>query len=257
MAWYQAYEQIKPYVVRIETVDNFGTGFLFAYNKTNSVAALATASHVIEDAADWNQPIKLWHPDSNETLYLEKKDRVAWLDRVHDAATILITAGSIKFPKTVLPLLAADKTKKTGVEIGWVGFPHLARTNICFFSGRVSAYLGNVESYLIDGVAINGVSGGPVFSELQDGKPQLIGVVSAYMANRRAGETLPGLLQARDLAAFHEHIQKIKSFDEAKDKEQEAQKKTDAASGHPKIADVPADRPSKQEPPTPATPDGQ
>lgn len=215
-------------------MDGFGTGFLFAYNKDRSVAALATASHVIEEATDWKQAVKVWHPASKKTLYLEAEDRAVWLDRAHDAATILIGGDALKLPSDVLPLLQADKFKKIGVEVGWVGFPRLAPKKICFFSGVVSAYLSSEASYLIDGVAINGVSGGPVFSELKDAIPELIGVVSAYMANRRSGESLPGLLQAQDLTAFHEHIQKIKSFDDAKEKEHEAQKQVEQSEPGPK-----------------------
>src|SRR2546425_1346251 len=33
--------------------------------------------------------------------------------------------------------------------------------NLYFFSGRVSAYLGSGERYLVDDIAINGMSGGP------------------------------------------------------------------------------------------------
>ena len=215
MHWYDAYAKIRPYVVRISTIDGFGTGFLFAYNKTRSLAAVATASHVIERAVDWRQPLKIWHPASKTTSHLEEKDRAAWLDAKHDAATMLIPAARIDFPKEVLPLVPQDKVKRIGVEVGWVGFPHLAPNNICFFSGAISANVGLDDSYLIDGVAINGVSGGPVFDDVT----QLVGVVSAYMANRRPGESLPGLLQAQDLTAFHDSIQKIKSLDEAKEQE--------------------------------------
>ena len=236
MQWFLAYEKIRPYVVRIETVEGFGTGFLFAYNKDHSVAALATASHVIETAADWRQAIKVWHPESKETLYLQVDDRAIWLDRKHDAASILIGGNALKLPSAVLPLLQADKVKKIGVEVGWVGFPRLAPHQICFFSGAVSAHLSAEDSYLIDGVAINGVSGGPVFSELKDATPELIGVVSAYMANRRSGESLPGLLQAQDLTAFHEHIEKLKSLDEAKEKEQEEQKQIEQKEQPPQSA---------------------
>jgi hypothetical protein len=240
MAWYLAYEKIRPYVVRVETIDGFGTGFLFAYNKDHSVAALATASHVIETAADWRQPIKVWHPESKKTLYLEVDDRAIWLDRRHDAASLLVGGGALKFPAAVLPLLQADKVKKIGVEVGWVGFPRLAPKKICFFSGTVSVHLAEEDSYLIDGVAINGVSGGPVFSELKDATPELIGVVSSYMANRRSGESLPGLLQAQDLTAFHDHIQKLKSLDEAKEKEKEHE----------------AQKQREPQPPPPAAPSG-
>jgi hypothetical protein len=47
--------------------------------------------------------------------------------------------------------------------------------------------------YLIDGVAINGVGGGPVFAALKNDQPQLLGTISAYMPNRMRGDALPGL----------------------------------------------------------------
>jgi hypothetical protein len=223
MEWHIAYDKIRAYVLRIETLDGRGTGFLFAYNKDKSTVAVATASHVVETARNWKQPIKLWHPASKATVFLEARNRSIWLDRAHDAASILVRAEELKLselPSTVLPLLDASMAKKVGVELGWAGFPALAVNRICFFSGRVSARAE--QSYLVDGVAIHGVSGGPVFDNVGK-EPRIIGVVSAYMPNLLSGESLPGLLQVRDLKTFHDHIQRIRSFDEAIEKEHEVQ----------------------------------
>jgi Trypsin-like peptidase domain len=230
MAWHQVYDKIKPSIVKILTEDGFGTGFLFGYNKDHSIAAIATAAHVISDAFDWRQPIKISHYESKEIAFLEHHERVIWLDRTRDAATVLITSKSLPLPATPLPLIDATKFKKMGIEVGWTGFPGLAPEHLCFFSGRISFFVQELDSYLIDGVAINGVSGGPVFDESKDSIPQIIGVVSAYMANRRASETLPGLLQAQDLTSFHQDLKKIRSLDEAKEKEQETQKQVDEKS---------------------------
>jgi hypothetical protein len=80
--------------------------------------------------------------------------------------------------------------------------------------------------YLIDGVAIHGVSGGPVVCvSLTDGV-QIVGIVSAYMANRMQGDTLPGLLYAQDVSYFHETIDAIKTMDDARKKKKEAEKNT-------------------------------
>ena len=40
MAWHVAYDRIKPYIFRIDSEDGFGTGFLFAFNKDRSIAAM-------------------------------------------------------------------------------------------------------------------------------------------------------------------------------------------------------------------------
>lgn len=87
---------------------------------------------------------------------------------------------------------------------------------LCFFSGNVSARDENRHAYLIDGVAINGVSGGPVvFSTPTDGI-KIIGTISAYMVNRARGEALPGLSLAQDVSHFHAAISHIRNIDEAK-----------------------------------------
>jgi hypothetical protein len=68
---------------------------------------------------------------------------------------------------------------------------------------------------LIDGVAIHGVSGGPVFYRPAPDRVMTIGCVSAYQANRVGGEALPGLLRAQDVWHFHDVAAKVRSRDEA------------------------------------------
>lgn len=225
MSWQKAYEKIKPYMIRIESESGFGTGFLFAYTANNSLVAFATACHVVEDVEEWKKPLKIKHYASEKTIYLESKDRVILIDKQRDTATILVRSDVFDLPKVTLPLLPPDKVKKVGVSLGWTGFPSLSPQNLCFFSGVVSFYNLADESYLIDGVAINGVSGGPVFSEFGDSPPQIVGVISAYISNRRDGGSLPGLLKAQDLAILHKHISSLKSFNEAKQEKSEIQGK--------------------------------
>jgi hypothetical protein len=224
MSWHKAYDCIKPYMVRIETETGFGTGFLFTYTANHSLAAIATACHVVDDVDEWKKPLRIKHYASDTTVYFEDATRVILTDRKRDTATILIPATAFVLPPATLPLLPSDKFKKIGVEVAWTGFPSLSPSDLCFFSGTVSFYKSDDESYFIDGVAINGVSGGPVFSTLHDETPQIIGVISAYVANRRGGEALPGLLKARDLTTVHKHINTIQSLAEAKEKETELQK---------------------------------
>lgn len=77
-----------------------------------------------------------------------------------------------------------------GAEIGWLGFPGIVEPELCFFHGYVSGYLNDPPTYLVDGVAINGVSGRPVF----DNRAHVIGLVCAYRPNRIDDQTtLPGV----------------------------------------------------------------
>jgi hypothetical protein len=83
----------------------------------------------------------------------------------------------------------------------------------------VSAWVQEMSAYFVDGVAINGVSGGPAFASYGDDTLEIIGVVSAYIPNRVTGETLPGLGIIRDVYQFHELLKRIRSFEEAKAQE--------------------------------------
>jgi len=224
MSWHRVYSKVEPYIVSIGTPDGSGTGFLFAYNADGSIAAFATAAHVVAHAYDWKHPIKIRHYQSKHEFFITDDNRVILIDRQRDSASILVRVKHVEeanLPKETLPLQAPGMMMKVGVELGWAGFPAIAYPSLCMFTGRVSAYLGRSNSYLIDGVAIHGVSGGPVVSDKLQAAPQLIGTVSAYMPNRVGGDALPGLLRVQDVAAFHSAIEQIKSFDEAQAQQQE------------------------------------
>jgi hypothetical protein len=99
----------------------------------------------------------------------------------------------------------------------------MAEYTLCFFSGNVSAWQEWRNAYLVDGVAINGVSGGPViFSTPTDGV-QIVGSIAAYYANRATGEALPGLSVAQDVSHFQESISRIRTIDEANRQKQNLQ----------------------------------
>ena len=107
---------------------------------------------------------------------------------------------------------------KVGTQLGWVGFPAIASDNLCFFSGDISCWVPGEEFYFVDGVAINGVSGGPAFC-VQEDHIELIGVVSAYVPNRATGASLPGLCVVRDVAPLSETIKGLRNLEEAKAQE--------------------------------------
>jgi hypothetical protein len=227
MTWLTCVQAVRPYIVSIETPELSGTGFLFTYNKTKTVAGFATAAHVVARADAWKQPIKLIHSVTKTELFITDADRVIFLDHSRDSASIILFGNlDIGLPPDTLLLIGADNILRIGVEVGWLGFPSIAGPNLCFFTGRISACLEDCDSYLIDGVAINGVSGGPVFYVPQgSSSPKIIGTVTAYMPNRISGDTLPGLLRVQDVTSFHETIKTIKDIDEAKEKKSEQEDK--------------------------------
>lgn len=230
MSWATLFKVVEPYIMYLETPEISGTAFLFAYNRAKTIAGFATAAHVVQHADDWRLPIKLTHYVTREEIFVTDDERVIFLDRKRDSASIILFK-KLKFdiPKDTLPLISASRVLSIGTEVGWAGFPSIAGKKLCLFTGPISARLEAYDSYLIDGVAIHGVSGGPVFylpeRSTQKKTPKIIGTVTGYMPNRIGGEILPGLLRAQGVTAFHNTIKTIKSVDEARKKRKEQVKK--------------------------------
>jgi hypothetical protein len=211
MDWNEVVNRVTPYVVKIETPEGSGTGFLCLYNESRSFCGVATAHHVVKKADEWQQPIRIKHFPSKTDILLKEGDRVILLDPGTDSAVILFTPRHLALPEQPIPLLPTDRVLAIGAEVGWMGFPSIASTTLCFFAGIVSALQRDTHTYLIDGVAIHGVSGGPVvYSTVTDGV-QIVGAISAYVG----GTTTPGLLYARDVSHFHATITRVRSMDEA------------------------------------------
>jgi hypothetical protein len=177
---------------------------------------VATAAHVIAHAHYWEEPIRVEHQASGKTLLLRQADRAIYVENEKDTAAIVFERGELTLSSQVLSLAEKGKYFKAGVEIGWLGYPAMPKASLCFFSGRISAWVEADDAYLVDGVAINGVSGGPAFT-LWGGT--LAGVVSAYIPNRNTGEVLPGLAVVRGVGQFHEVADSFKTLDDAKAEE--------------------------------------
>ena len=220
MNWSDVVQSIKPYIVRIETPSGHGTGFLCLHNHDGSWSGVATAAHVVSYADEWQQPIRLRASDG-QTIMLNNSDRAVLLDHSTDSAVLMFQKNEFPIPATTFPLFPSEQPIPVGSEVGWLGYPAIEPYELCFFSGSVSAHKSARRAYLIDGVAINGVSGGPVVYVHATMGAQIIGTVSAYYANRSGGEALPGLLLAQDVSHFHSTAQHIQSIDQAR-----AQKET-------------------------------
>lgn len=240
MNWEKAIDAVRPHVVRINTPTGYGTGFLAFYNHDGSWCGIATAAHVVAHADEWQEPIRITNEKS--TIFLKVTDRVIFVDYTTDSAVVLFLKGALELPELPIALLPMDTPCSIGVDIGWLGFPTIEPNILCFFAGTVSARVEASRSYLIDGVAINGVSGGPVFHcptpDLD--QVQIIGTVSAYHANRATGETLPGLLRAQDVSHFHAITGQVRSIDEGNVKKrefEEAQKQREPEATDPEGLD--------------------
>lgn len=230
MTWENVVQRVAPYVVKIETPSGHGTGYLCAQSEGRDFCAVATALHVVRYANQWQQPMRIYNHDLSKSVFLRETDRLV----IHgqqtntDSAAIIFNSRQLELPDEIIPFRPIEPPLGIGVKVGWLGFPALDPETLCFFSGDISARKPTWRIYLIDGVAINGVSGGPVVCRSDDRGIEFVGVVSAYQANRMiSGETLPGLLIANDVSDFHVFVQGIKNLDEFKRRRAELQRQAD------------------------------
>lgn len=213
MNWEEVYNWIAPYIVRVQTPTGHGTGFLFSIFPNGSPLAIATAWHVVDHAHLWKEPIKLWHYSSGQEFYIPGDQVNIIPEPAVDGASIILNSGLLPFP-SFPPKLFAENPHDIGIggELAWVGFPAIASNSLCFFTGNVSTRLHAERSFLIDGVSIPGVSGGPVIYNHKINGAQIVGMVTEYHPNRHLGQSLPGLVLARDMSHFVNIDSHIKSL---------------------------------------------
>lgn len=196
--WDEVIRQVATQVVKIETHDGWGTGFI-VYGADNWVRTVATAYHVIEDA--FGKPFTISSSRQAFTFGQPgKKDVVTARIGKLDAVTLVLFHRDLPMP--TVPLLERHEAPlAVGMEIGWLGFPRIA-DGLCFFSGRVSAIVDD-NHFLVDGTAIHGVSGGPAFCVTENG-PRIVGSITAYLPNRVKEGPLPGLSFVTHAAAHRD-----------------------------------------------------
>ena len=201
MEWHNAVERIRPYVVRVDTPSGHGTGFLVHRSPGEAAVHIATALHVVKHAVEWKESIKLRHFASGKEIFLRSSDCLINTHEASDLAYIQFAAENLPLPEETIPHIQIGKRLKEGVQVGWCGYPFVAPTSLCFFTGHISSWLEPDDAYLVDGVAIHGVSGGPAFSLQQNGM-QIIGLVTEYRPNYATGQALPGVSLIRSIEPF-------------------------------------------------------
>lgn len=236
LAWQGALKLLQNRVFKIRSPQGHGTGFHIGnFGDNGRLYAIATAYHVLQAAHDWGEPIKIVHEETGKELLIKESDRAILTYPNKDLAVILFTPPpDFALPATQIDLIPTGNYLISGVDVAWCGFPAIKNDKLCFFHGYISCYLDPQGDYLIDGVAINGVSGGPVFYiDNQANKPKVAGVITAYIANRATGETLPGLSMITSIAPCEETIKSLANLNQAR-KEAEEQKITESKAEPPK-----------------------
>ena len=208
--WSKCIAQVAPQIVRIQTADRSGTGFIH-YGTDGGTRFIATARHVIEALPEDQKPFFVVHgatvfrygmPGSKDALVIR-------LNEGPDSDAYVFAVINKRLPKPSIHLVSPSERAQIteGVEVGWLGFPSLDHLDpeLSFFSGRVSRIDPLNNRYLIDGTNVPGCSGGPVFLPTPNG-PRIIGTLTDYfphtVADRPERPFLPGLSAAVDVSEF-------------------------------------------------------
>lgn len=217
--WSEAVSQVTPFIVKIRTQYGFGTGFVFWQN--SDFACIATANHVIEPANQegWEQPFYISQPDSDPIRINPDQRFIKSNLNQRDSAAILIRRDALVLPSKCLSLWDFSREIPVGSEIGWLGFPDIVDqyfTQPSFFSGIISNVHKEFGQFTIDGVAISGVSGGPVFCKIGKARPLVMGTISSYFASKietaEGAKPSPGLAISNDVSVFVPEITELNGF---------------------------------------------
>ena len=178
--WSRLVEEIKPYIVKIETPHGSGTGFQIGEDAKWAYAITVTAHHVIAFAEEWRLPIKITRETPSESLELPPAaPGGSRIRRTRQDASSLFLPVKRHLPQITLH----PASLPVGTEVGWLGYPgSVSGGKLAFFSGRISVVLHEERNYLLDGVVLPGVSGGPVFTE-RDGRIAIVGLVTSHIPN--------------------------------------------------------------------------
>jgi hypothetical protein len=203
--WADIIDRISPNVFSIRTEESLGSGFVVSITEAPAEAhhtLIATAWHVVQDLVGGSGDIELISSDKKQR-FSSVDDEISFYrigPEFYDTALIHCSTKTPMIKRTdLLPIFPEDYILARGAEIGWLGFPGIVDPELCFFSGHISGYSHDPPAYLVDGVAINGVSGGPVFDE----NCNLVGMVTAYLPNRVSERTvLPGLASITPIGAI-------------------------------------------------------
>lgn len=202
--WQRHVDEIAQQVVRIETPSKSGTGFVH-YARRGGTRCIATARHVVADVWKKKQPFRVWHGtrafdfSTKDAVFVQRNDADV------DSAVLAVIDHDLPMPLVPLASLQERQEVRMGMEVGWLGFPGLdgVRNQLCFFSGRISFVDGLANHFLIDGTAVHGCSGGPVFC-VTTGGARIIGALSSYIPNTNMpkGGYLPGLAAAVNVSNY-------------------------------------------------------
>lgn len=209
--WYNFLPQIEPRIFQISTPSGYWTWFKISFSKNKGLIWIATAYHVISHENEWQLPIKIKHYETWTQYFLKEENRIIITYPEQDLAFILFNPWE-ELEWDDWASLLIWHTLNTWAQVWWFWFPVVQPNKLCFFSWHISAYLEDLQSYLVDWVAINWVSWWPAFFILE-WEIKFFGVISAYIPNKSTWEPLPWLAVVRSVESYKDDLEALKKED--------------------------------------------
>ncbi len=210
--WFNAAIQINRQIVRIETPNGFGTGFIS--HAADDLRGVATALHVVADAVEKNLTVTIRHGNEKPIcVQAGSEDEVILIrSKLSDRdSALLLFANASSLPEPQVKIIESDAKLVPSTHVAWMGFPEFYKDHACYFSGRISAVFDDGSGYFIDSGSPPGTSGGPVFYISKD-RPVIVGSISGYRYPTKTQEIrddktvsfhvipLPGMAVANDIS---------------------------------------------------------
>ena len=214
--WHEVVELVAPHVVRIWTPQGSGTGFLVLPVKARPCAR--SPRQLMSSPT----PTTGKNPSASNTKppvgpsFCGKWTGPSILKAIRTQPRSYLSVPTWICPRRPWSLQTRTRTSRQGSRS--VGLATRRCQEQTSASSRVALAPGLMATtpYLVDGVAINGVSGGPAFFS---GAVLSRGRSLAYIPNRNTGEVLPGLAVVRGVSQFHDVADGFRTLDEAKAEE--------------------------------------
>lgn len=192
--WITAVERAQRITYRVRAGDETGTAFVASIGRPNGPdfrTLFVTAWHVVEGVLKNDRILDLTRFDGlvvgdvcTGPCEISPIGPRAW-----DLGVIqLVTRVPLADVSDMLPVVL-ETALPAGAEVGWLGYPGITAPGSCFFRGVVAGHRPDAPYYFLDGTALPGVSGGPVF----DRNGLLVGVLAAYLPESAEGVSIPGL----------------------------------------------------------------
>jgi hypothetical protein len=209
MTWINSCNVNRMSVVSVECGEETGTGAIVASTRIGDLYLLITAHHVVKAFSHTHRVLKIHSDHYNKTLLLTEAGCKSYT-LLHDDISILCVTKELQYPPQGLhPLcfkaarkgftsegfsvsaeeqaeletarsqlsfepsdsLVVDCAVEQGTEVGWLGYPSIARhiyevQSLCFGHGYIghSNLRNDIRFHFVDGTVCRGMSGAPVWT---------------------------------------------------------------------------------------------